>query len=160
MVYGVVHDQVTARICVEYFTIGHVRIIDSDDPTVLGFVWGIVATWWAGAFAGILLATAARYGNEPKVVSRELALPLLRVMGLTGTMATLVGVITFVAGSAGLIHLWPPFSNLVPIDRHVLFLTDLWVHNTSYACGFFFVAVLIYKTWTQRRTSPSERNAT
>ena len=33
--YGVVHDQITARICVEYFTIGHARLIDSDSPTVL-----------------------------------------------------------------------------------------------------------------------------
>ncbi|MEM7013599.1 MAG: hypothetical protein AAF585_19175 [Verrucomicrobiota bacterium] len=36
VVYGILHDQVTARICVEYFTIGHAQLIDSDSPTVLG----------------------------------------------------------------------------------------------------------------------------
>ncbi|MFO0941023.1 MAG: hypothetical protein U0930_09660 [Pirellulales bacterium] len=36
------HDQITARICIEYFTIGHPRIIPTDDPTILGIVWGIV----------------------------------------------------------------------------------------------------------------------
>lgn len=36
VVYGILHDQITARICVEYFTIGHARLIDSDSPTVLG----------------------------------------------------------------------------------------------------------------------------
>lgn len=40
--YGVIHDQITARICVEYFTIGHPRLIESDSPTVLGLFWGVV----------------------------------------------------------------------------------------------------------------------
>ena len=30
--YGIVHDQITARICVEYFTIGHPPVFDTDDP--------------------------------------------------------------------------------------------------------------------------------
>jgi hypothetical protein len=33
--YGIIHDQVTARICLEYFTIGHPQIVPTDDPTVL-----------------------------------------------------------------------------------------------------------------------------
>jgi hypothetical protein len=58
--YGIIHDQITARICVEYFTIGHPRIIPTDDPTALGIVWGIVATWWVGVIMGIPLATVSR----------------------------------------------------------------------------------------------------
>ncbi len=61
--YGVIHDQITARICVEYFTIGHPQIIASESPTMLGFVWGVIATWWVGAILGVLLATAARIGG-------------------------------------------------------------------------------------------------
>src|ERR1041384_6329339 len=30
--YGILHDQVTARVCVEYFTVGHPRIIASWVP--------------------------------------------------------------------------------------------------------------------------------
>ena len=33
--YGVVHDQVTARICVEYFTIGHPPVFRTTSPTLL-----------------------------------------------------------------------------------------------------------------------------
>jgi hypothetical protein len=33
MIYGIVHDQITARICVEYFTIGHPPVFDTDSPT-------------------------------------------------------------------------------------------------------------------------------
>ena len=42
--YGVAHDQVTARVCVEYFTVGHEPIFGTDDPTLLGLGWGILAT--------------------------------------------------------------------------------------------------------------------
>jgi hypothetical protein len=45
MVYGILHDQVTARVCVEYFTIGHPPIFHTDDPTLLAFGWGVIATW-------------------------------------------------------------------------------------------------------------------
>ena len=46
--YGIFHDQVTARVCVEYFTIGHEQIFGTDDPTLLGLAWGYWATWWVG----------------------------------------------------------------------------------------------------------------
>lgn len=46
--YGIIHDQVTARICVEYFTIGHPPIFHTDSPALLGVRWGILATWWVG----------------------------------------------------------------------------------------------------------------
>lgn len=36
VLYGVLHDQITARICVEYFTIGHPPISPTSDPTLLG----------------------------------------------------------------------------------------------------------------------------
>ena len=58
--YGILHDQVTARVAIEYFTVAHPRIVESEDPTVLGLVWGVVATWWVGAILGTLLAVAAR----------------------------------------------------------------------------------------------------
>lgn len=70
--YGVVHDQITARICVEYFTIGHPQIIPTNDPTILGLVWGIIATWWAGAILGVPLAVIARIGPRPKRTASSL----------------------------------------------------------------------------------------
>ena len=63
VVYGVVHDQVTARVCIEYFTIGHPPIFPTESPTLLGLGWGVVATWWAGLLLGVPLALAARPGD-------------------------------------------------------------------------------------------------
>jgi hypothetical protein len=58
--YGVIHDQVTVRVCLEYFTIGHPPLIRSTSPTLLGLAWGVVATWWVGLPLGVMVALAAR----------------------------------------------------------------------------------------------------
>ena len=75
--YGVLHDLVTARICVEYFTIGHPPIFDTEDPTLLALGWGVLATWWVGLILGVPLALIARIGNRPK----RAAFSLVRAAG-------------------------------------------------------------------------------
>src|SRR5437899_8227771 len=87
--YGIVHDQVTARVCVEYFTVGHPPVFGTDDPTLLGLGWGIIATWWVGALLGVPLAVVARAGSRPKRSVGSLVPPvatLLSVMAL-GSLA-------------------------------------------------------------------------
>src|SRR5262249_32121548 len=38
VLYGICHDQVTARVCVEYFTVGHPPVFGGlTDPTLLAF---------------------------------------------------------------------------------------------------------------------------
>ena len=37
--YGILHDQVTAHVCVEYFTIGHPALIPTESPTLLAIAW-------------------------------------------------------------------------------------------------------------------------
>ena len=72
VVYGLVHDQITAHLCVEYFTVGHPRIVETESPLVLGLLWGVIATWWAGAILGALLGSAATLGPWPSVPPQQL----------------------------------------------------------------------------------------
>src|SRR5438046_4370100 len=74
--YGIAHDQVTARVCVEYFTVGHPPIFRTEDPTLLGLGWGVIATWWVGVLLGVPLAIFARAGTRPKRSARSLVRPL------------------------------------------------------------------------------------
>ena len=37
IVYGILHDQITARVCVEYFTIGHAPIFHLDSAIRITF---------------------------------------------------------------------------------------------------------------------------
>jgi hypothetical protein len=69
--YGVIHDQVTARVCLEYFTIGHPALIRTSSPTLLALAWGFVATWWVGIPLGVIIAIAARHGGRPKLSAAQ-----------------------------------------------------------------------------------------
>src|SRR5215208_4042841 len=99
--YGVLHDQVTARICVEYFTIGHPPLFPTESPTLLALGWGVVATWWVGLPLGVLLSAAARVGARPKLTAAQLRRPvgvLLLAMGACAAIAGVVGATLAVLG--------------------------------------------------------------
>ncbi|MFT5831565.1 MAG: hypothetical protein ACI9D0_002161, partial [Bacteroidia bacterium] len=36
--FGIAHDQVTVRVCLEYFTIGHPKVLETNSPTLLALV--------------------------------------------------------------------------------------------------------------------------
>jgi hypothetical protein len=133
--YGILHDQITARICVEYFTIGHPKIIESTSPTLLAFAWGVIATWWFGAALGIPLACVARIGRPPRVEPRELIRPILILLAVMGTTSAIAGVIGYAAATHDVVRLFEPLASAIPADRHNAFLTDLWAHNAAYAVG-------------------------
>ena len=95
--YGIIHDQITARICVEYFTIGHPPVFPTDDPTLLGLGWGVIATWWVGVLLGVPLAAACRLGRWPKREPRTLWRPLIRLSAFSFTIAAIAGLVGWVA---------------------------------------------------------------
>jgi len=143
VVYGILHDQITARICVEYFTIGHPPAFGTDDPTLLGFGWGIIATWWVGGLLGIPLATACRAGRWPKREPRTLWRPLFRLMVVAFIFGALAGLAGWIAASNGWVYLVGSIADRVPSDRHVPFLIDLWAHSASYLVGAVGGVILI-----------------
>jgi hypothetical protein len=150
--YGIVHDQVTARICIEYFTVGHPQIltVPTDSPTVLGFVWGIVATWWVGFGLGIPLALVARFGKRPKRSVGDLFRPVGVLLIVTGMLAVAAGVMGSALAVNGWVFLSGPIAERVPAEHHVGFLADLFAHNMSYFAGSIGGVALIVKTWRSR----------
>lgn len=44
MLYGVLHDMLTAHLCVEYFTREHPTLIGTENPAVIALVWGVALT--------------------------------------------------------------------------------------------------------------------
>ncbi len=143
VVYGIIHDQITARICVEYFTIGHPPVFGTDDPTLLGLGWGLIATWWVGVLIGVPLATACRAGSWPKREPRTLWRPLIRLAIVSFIIAVVAGLVGWTAASKGGVFLVGTIADRVPSDRHVPYLVDLWAHSASYLVGFFGGMVLI-----------------
>lgn len=149
ILYGIIHDQITARICVEYFTIGHVPI-GTNSPTLLGFAWGVIATWWFGLFLGVLLALAARVGTLPKLTTQDLRIPVTRLMLTCFVLAFLSGLVGYTLAQQKVIWLTPYLAEQVPSYTHSRFLTDLWIHTASYLCGGIGASILCGWVITQR----------
>jgi hypothetical protein len=157
--YGVLHDQITARICVEYFTVGHPIIIETTDPTILGCLWGVIATWWVGVLLGVPLAIVARAGKRPKRSAASL-LPLIGILFVgNAVFAALAGCVGYIAATNGWVRLSPSLAERVPLEQHVPFLVDLWAHNASYIGGLFGGITVMERVWKARKSAVNDLSA-
>lgn len=154
--YGILHDQVTAHVCVEYFTIAHPPVFPTESPFWLAIGWGIIATWWVGLPLGIALALAARIGSPPKLALsnvRRRIVGLMVVSGISAVIAGCIGVGLRVAG----IDTVSGWGRTIPADRLTLFAFDAWAHSASYLCGALGGLVVIILTIRQRLKPPLPR---
>lgn len=156
VIYGVLHDQITARVCVEYFTIGHPPVFGTDDPTLLGLGWGVIATWWAGLLIGVPLAIAARAGSRPKRAVGTLVRPVATLLLSMAVCANLAGIMGWLLARHGFVFLVGSIADRVPVNRHVPFLADLWAHSASYLSGFVGGVILVVAVWRSRSRLISE----
>ena len=99
--YGILHDEVTARISLKYFTVGHPDLFGTDSPTLLGIGWGIVATWWVGLLLGVPIAVAARLGPRPKLTAWDLVRPMGQLLLIMVCGAVAAGLAGFTASHLG-----------------------------------------------------------
>ncbi len=152
--YGIVHDQITARACVEYFTIGHPRIIDSESPTVLALMWGIIATWWAGAIIGVPLAIAARVAGKNKMTARTLLRPISILILSMGVIAFIAAQVALVLIDRGTIYPSSTLMKFIPIEKHATYIAVAWAHMASYLSGFIGGIVVIAVVLFRRFRSP------
>ena len=154
IVYGIIHDQFTARICVEYFTVFHPPVFGTQSTTLLAFGWGIIESWWVGAFLGVLLAVSSRAGSRPKLPAAALLGPIGKLLVVMAACTLLSGLTAFVLAQRGLLA--PPYwvaSRLAP-SAYARFMADSWAHNTSYASGFIGAVVLCVVTHRRRIRKP------
>lgn len=150
-IYGIVHDQITARICVEYFTVFHPPIFNgTQSPTLLAFGWGVIATWWVGVILGTPLAIISRAGSRPKLMAGDL-LPTV------GTLLLVMAACAFLAGVAGFLWGGVPYGmeELLSPEMRQRFVADWWAHNASYASGFVGGIVLWVLAWRRRGRATS-----
>ncbi len=147
--YGIVHDQITARIYPAYFNVdhpdlGYPAIFHSSSPTVLAFAWGIVATVPLATVLGTMIAIAAQAGNSPRISARDLFKSLLVVFGVMALMA--------VAGGFWGYHAWRADSKLFVARRE---MTDFCAHLMSYCGGLLGSVVLVIWIVIRRRNARS-----
>ena len=152
IIYGILHDQVTARVCVEYFTIGHPPIFHTDDPTLLAFGWGVIATWWMGLILSVPAVLASRLGSWPKFDAAHLVRPVCVLLIVMACSALVAGLVGYILASAGVVRLDGWLGSHVPEKKHVAFLADGAAHLASYGVGFFGGIILsIWVVFRRRR---------
>src|SRR5437879_5360310 len=146
--YGILHDQVTARVCIEYFTIGHPPLIPTTSPTLLALAWGIVATWWVGVPLGFTLAAAARLGNRPRLDAAQVAPLVIRLLGVMAAFAITAGIVGYLLAEREDISLPMMWVEAIPAAARARFIADFWAHNASYLSGIvggLIVAIIAYR---------------
>lgn len=151
IVYGIVHDQVTAHLCVEYFTIAHPPVFPTTSPFLLALGWGVIATWWVGLPLGILLAIVARAGRAPRLALADLRGAILRLMLVSAIGALLAGGIGAAATALRFVTISEYWASVIPPGKHVAFLADAWAHGASYLIGAIGGLVVIGYAIARRR---------
>lgn len=119
----------------EYFTIGHPPVFSTDDPSLLGLGWGVIATWWVGAILGVPLATVARIGSWPKRSAGALIRPMAVLFACNAIFALIAGSASYIAASNGWLWLEGSLAEQVPKQQHTGFLIDICAHSASYFGG-------------------------
>jgi hypothetical protein len=150
ILYGIVQDQVTVRVCVDYFTVGHPPVFDTTSPTFLALGRGVIATWWMGLILGVPLVVAARAGSRPKLSARHLIGPVAIVLGGTAAASLAAGLAGWFFAKMGWVRLVPDPARLVPEERHHRFIANLWAHWAAYGSGTVGALTLCVRTWKRR----------
>jgi hypothetical protein len=154
--YGILHDLVTAQLCVEYFTIAHPRILDSENPVVLALVWGVAATWWMGLLLGVPLALACRAGKRPKRSARDVAPMVGKLLVAMACCATVAGLAAYGLSTLGVLTVPTFYLKLIPTETLPRFAAVFWAHNASYAASVLGGLILIVRVWRARRRSSGD----
>ena len=139
--YGIVHDQITARVCVEYFTIGHPPVFHTESPTLLGLGWGVMSRHGGVRFfLGVpcALALVAQVGNRSKLTARAIAPSIFKLLCVMGAMALSAGITGYILFSRGTIAM-PRYIELAIPSPHIRVHASWQTGGripTSYAVGF------------------------
>jgi hypothetical protein len=148
--YGILHDQITARVCLEYFTVAHPPRITSQSPTIVGLYWGFAATAWIGALLGILLAVASRAGSRPRLSARELVRPVALLFGAMAICSAVAGILGYLLVSSG-VATAGEWSSIIEPHRHARFMADVYSHLSSYGSGSVGGTVIVIWALCQRQ---------
>lgn len=150
VMYGILHDLVTAHVCVEYFTIGHPPVFHTHSPILLAIGWGTIASWWMGAFLGAFLGLAAIYGPYPVFTVQQLVRPIGILLMSMGLCALCSGTFGYIAARNDWIDALD-YGGIFSPDKAWRFTADAWAHSASYFTGALGGLGLCFWVILQRR---------
>jgi hypothetical protein len=149
--YAMLQDQVSARLCPEYFTVLHPPIPGLTDPTLLGISWGFLGGWWGGILLGYVAGLVATLGPRPPLAPRELVRPLGILVSVLAAVTALTGFTVWHHANLLGVSLDAGMTGLVPPECHCGLLTVACYHLAAYVTATVSGLVLCAWMWSQRR---------
>jgi hypothetical protein len=150
IIYGVVHDQITARLCVEYFSIAHPDLFHTTSPALLGLCWGIAASVGPGLIVGVLLGLVSQSAGLPPTPIRQLFSIVCILLAIMAISAMLAGFVGYELSRRSLISLPASLSEAIPAAQHDRFMAVWFAHAASYLVGLGGSSLVIFRIWQKR----------
>ncbi len=148
--YGILQDQVSARLCPEYFTVFHPPVPGLIDPTLLGMTWGFLGTWWAGLLLGYIAGLIATLGSLPEFTPREAIRPVLILVASIAVAVMVTGVTVWRHVEMFGVSIDPELGKMLPPQRHRALLVVACYHFVGYAVAFGGSVALWAWIWRER----------
>lgn len=133
--YAMLQDQVSARLCPEYFTVLHNPIPGVTDPTLLGLIWGFLGAAPGGLVLGYVLGLCATAGRHPPWGVRRLVRPLMALTGFVGFVTAVTGLAVWRHLDLFGVRFEEGFLAGVPAERHRAAFVVACYHLAAYAAS-------------------------
>lgn len=147
---GISLDLVTANVAVEYFSVHHPRIVPTDNPWILALVWGIVASWWFGAIAGVIVASINHFRRQPLEPRRILKWNLVACIVLWLMMIGILVAVLAITTAIPIEERRPTYES----DRRLMAVA--MAHLYEYLLGAIALVTIAIMTWrAKHRPEPS-----
>jgi hypothetical protein len=150
---GIAGEQVTARVCPEFFSKGfhseYIRLFQdcwlksallSKSPTKMGLAWGILEPWWRSVLLSIPIVAASRLGSAPRLGWSHLVKPVAAAIGFMGASSIIAGMVGYDAASATkksqqAMRWQAIMAEGVPAAKLKLFVAAGYAHEAAYTSG-------------------------
>jgi hypothetical protein len=152
---GITVDLVTANVATEYFSVYHPHVIESDSPWALALVWGVLASWWAGVIAGVLLWWMNVRRPLPLSSGRILKMAWPAFLTIWLVMMAIMASVYAVAGAVPMTQRAATFEH----DRRLMAVAI--AHSVEYVLAAIATAILMVRVAKSRLpTQPGIQNST
>ncbi len=149
-IYGCIHDEITVRLCLEYFTVAHPPLFHTTTPTLLALCWGSRSHGRYWGCARLCRGFGFASGGCTKVARfppRPFHLFLLAAMGASACFAGIVG---YQLSLRGFISIPKDLALALPAFLHDRFMAVWFAHLASYLVGLGGGAFLCFSVWRAR----------
>lgn len=153
-IYGIVHDQITLRLGVEYFTkfkLLQFYYLDPSAPIhITAMKIGFLATWWVGFFAAWFMARVTMPHEPLLQAARRCAWGVAGMMITAATLALIAAQRAPKSLADPRLTAWEDMLVSYNIQDPLAFIRVGYIHNASYLGGLLgLLAALLWLRLTR-----------